>query len=204
MFGKLHYRKYYSKHWYNIQEDVCIIGIITPGNEIDMFLPEASFSDVYQLVDRCNRMIERKLKDAGSIVDTKFAYDATLRKVSVHVGADNVVTVSSELTSIMGISPRQHTFREERKQKGNVAMDPNRGFNSLYVYCDAAEAIPVGDIKASLLRVVDAAGNFGDLICRFSTTPQYVPISRKEFNTVEIDIRDDTGRSVPLSSVKSS
>ena len=77
-------------------------------------------------------------------------------------------------------------------------MDPNRGFNSLYVYCDAAEAIPVGDIKAPLLRVVDAAGNFGDLIHRFYTTPQYVPVSRKEFNTVEIDIRDDSERPVPF------
>ena len=77
-------------------------------------------------------------------------------------------------------------------------MDPYRGFNSLYVYCDAAEAIPVGDIKAPLLRVVDAAGNFGDLIHRLYKTPQYVPVSRKEFNTVEIDIRDDTGRPVPF------
>ena len=49
-------------------------------------------------------------------------------------------------------------------------MDPNRGFNSLYVYCDAAESIPVGDIKAPLLRVVDAAGNFGDLIHRRLST----------------------------------
>ena len=77
-------------------------------------------------------------------------------------------------------------------------MDPYRRFNSLYVYCDAAEAISVGDIKAPLLRVVDAAGNVGDLIHRLYTTPQYVPVSRKEFNTVEIDIRDDTGRPVPF------
>ena len=83
-------------------------------------------------------------------------------------------------------------------------MDPYRGFNSLYVYCDAPEAIPVGDIKGPLLRVVDAAGNFGDLIHRLYTTPQYVPVSRKEFNTVEIDIMDDTGRQCHLSSVKSS
>ena len=74
----------------------------------------------------------------------------------------------------MGFSPRQLTFREERKHKGNVAMDPNREFNSLYVYCDAAEAIPVGDIKSPLIRVVDAAGNFGDLIHRL-----YVPVSKK-------------------------
>ena len=29
-------------------------------------------------------------------------------------------------------------------------------------------------------------------------TLQYVPVSKKEFNTVEIDIRDDTGRPVPF------
>ena len=113
-------------------------------------------------MDRCNRMIERNLKDAGTTVDTKFAYDATSRKISVHVGVDNVVTLSSDLPSIMGFSPMEMTFRKETKHKWKVAVDPNRGFNSLYVYCDAAEAIPVGDIKAPILRVVDAAENFRD------------------------------------------
>ena len=88
------------------QEDECVLSIITPGNEIEMFLPEGFYADVYQLVDRCNRMIERNLKDAGTIVDTKFAYDATSRKLSVHVRADNVVALSSDLASIMGFSPR--------------------------------------------------------------------------------------------------
>ena len=142
-------------------------------------------------------MIERDLKDAGTIVDTKFPYDTTSRKISVHLRADNVITMSSDLASIMGFSPRHLTFREERKHKEKVAMDPNSGFNSLYVYCDAAESIPIGDIKALLLRVADAAGNFGDLIHRLYTTPQYVPVSKKEFNTLEID-KDDTGRLVPF------
>ena len=105
-------------------------------------------------------------------------------KSAVYVGADIVVTLRSDLASIMDFSPRQLTFREERKYKRNVAMEPNRGFNSLYVYCDAAKAIPVGDINVPLLRVVDAAGNFDDLIHGLYTTPQYVPVSRKEFNTV--------------------
>ena len=54
-----------------------MLSIITPGNEIDMFLPEDFYSDGYQLVDLCNRMIERNLKDIGTIVGTKFPYDAT-------------------------------------------------------------------------------------------------------------------------------
>ena len=51
-------------------------------------------------------MIERNLKDAGTIFDTKFAYDATSRKIRVHVGADNVVTLSLDLASVMGFSSR--------------------------------------------------------------------------------------------------
>ena len=84
----------------------------------------------------------------------------------------------------MDFSPKEMTFSEERKHKGKVAVEPNRGFNSLYVYLHAAEAIPVGDIKTLLLRVVNAAGNFGDTIHRLYTMPQYVPVSKKESNTV--------------------
>ena len=93
------------------------------GTEIDMFLPQGFYSDGYQLIDRCNRMIERNIKDPGTIVDTKFAYDATSRKISVHVGVDNVFTLSLDLANIMGFSPREMTFNEERKYKGEVAMD---------------------------------------------------------------------------------
>ena len=93
--------------------------------------------------------------------------------ITLLVGADNVIKLNLDLASIVGISPRQLTIREERKYNGKVAMDPYRGFNSLYVYCDAAEAIPVGDIKAPLLRVVDAVGIlaiwFIDCIRRLST-----------------------------------
>ena len=53
----------FQRTWYNIQVDECMLSIITPGNEIDLFLPEGFYSDGYQLVDRCNRMIERNLKD---------------------------------------------------------------------------------------------------------------------------------------------
>ena len=42
--------------------------------------------------------------------------------------------------------------------------------------------------------MVDAAENFGDLIHRLYTTPQYVTVSKKEFSTLEID----TGRPVPF------
>ena len=74
----------FQRTWYNIQEDECMLSIITPVNEIDLFLPEGFYSDGYQLVDRCNRMIESNLKDPGTIVDTKF-HTTLLREKSAYM-----------------------------------------------------------------------------------------------------------------------
>ena len=35
----------FQRTWNNIQEDECMLSIITPGNENDMFLPEGFYSD---------------------------------------------------------------------------------------------------------------------------------------------------------------
>ena len=95
-----------------------MLNIITPGNEIDMFLPEGLYSDGYQLVGRCNRMIEHILKDAGTIVDTKFPYDATSRKISVLVRADNEVTLSSDLARIMGFHLCSSPLEKKENTRG--------------------------------------------------------------------------------------
>ena len=74
----------FHRTWYNIQEDESMRSIITLGRKMDMFLPDCYYSDGYQLVDRCNRkMIDRNVKDAGTIAYTKFAYRATSRKINV-------------------------------------------------------------------------------------------------------------------------
>ena len=95
----------------------------------------------------------------------------------------------------LGFTKEQYTFEGDGDFKSNMAVDPNCGFNNLYVYCDAAEAITVGDTKAPLFRVVDGSGNSGETIHRLYTMPQY---TKKEFHTVEIDIRHDTGNPVPF------
>ena len=59
----------FQRTLYNIQEDECMLNIITPGNEIDLFLPEGFYSDGYQLVDRCNGMIERKMPERLSTLN---------------------------------------------------------------------------------------------------------------------------------------
>ena len=75
-------------------------------------------------------------------------------------------------------------------------VDMTQGLNSLYVYTDVVQPRVVGDSLVPLLRSVPIKGKPGDMVASRFTNIHYVPLQHKEFSTVEIDIRDDTGRPI--------
>ena len=91
------------------------------------------------------------------------------------------------------MSPLQDTY-----YTGDRVCDLQRGFYSLFVYCDIVEDVVVGDVKAPLLRTVNIDGKDDKMVSRIYQTVQYVTVQRRQFDTIEIDIRDDTGRRVPF------
>ena len=70
--------------------------------------------------------------------------------------------------------------------------DVKKGFNSLYVYCPLVEPRMVGDAQVPL-RIVPVEGRDGEMITRVFDPIQYCLLLQRRFQTVEIDIRDDTG-----------
>lgn len=71
----------------------------------------------------------------------------------------------------------------------------------MYVYTDIVEPQHVGDVLAPLLRIVNIDNTqyvFGNQIANIFTHPHYIPLLRKEFQQVEIDIRDDLGYYLPF------
>ena len=83
--------------------------------------------------------------------------------------------------------------------------EPNLSSNirSVYVYCDLLEHVPVGDTKAPLLRIVDKSTELEGNVHRVFNPTLYVPLQKKCFDTVEIDMMTDTGDPVPFLSGKS-
>jgi len=83
--------------------------------------------------------------------------------------------------------------------------EPNLLLNirSVYVYCDLLEPVPVGDTKVPLLRIVDKSSELEGNVHRVFNPTRYVPLQKKCFDTVEIDMMIDTGDPVPFPSGKS-
>jgi hypothetical protein len=75
-----------------------------------------------------------------------------------------------------------------------------RKIYSLYIYSDAIQAQLIGDTHAKILRVVPVHSDRAQDVTiaqRFNNI-QYCKTSKTRFDTIEIDIRDDTGRPVPF------
>ena len=83
--------------------------------------------------------------------------------------------------------------------------EPNLSSNirSVYVYCVLLEHVPDGDTKAPLLPIVDKSIELEGNVHRVSNPTLYVPLQKKCFDTVEIDMINDTGDPVPFLSGKS-
>jgi nitrogen fixation protein len=104
------------------------------------------------------------------------------------------------LEKILGLSPTQNpivnTSNEKLTVEGDFACDLQAGIHGIYVYCDLPHYVPVGDIKAPLLRVVSTAGKAGNVISRYYEDSRYVPLQKKNFDSVHITIRDDVGNKI--------
>jgi len=72
----------------------------------------------------------------------------------------------------------------------------------LYVYCDVIENVPVGDTEAPLLRIVNSRKSDTEVVHLSFDPPRYIPLQRKNFDSIEIDIRTDLGDPVPFSTRK--
>jgi len=70
--------------------------------------------------------------------------------------------------------------------------------HSAYVYCDILEHVAIGDTRAPLLRIVDKPERTHGNVHQTLNPILYVPLQKKNFDTVEINIMTDTGVPVPF------
>lgn len=133
---------------------------------------------VKHIVARINEFVKGvtlSLDNAGTVTITKQPHVKT-------------VEMSPKLASVLGLS-------EGRAVR---PADLRRAFpQQLYIYCDLVESQSVGDTMAPLLRTVNPRVDqyqYG-MTCNTSfRVPYYLPVVKREFQSIQILIKDDTGR----------
>lgn len=130
-----------------------------------------------------------------------FSYSQYEKKVRVELPPFTEIILSADLRQIMGFNLKERIcnltdVKKVCESAEEIRLDPNR--QTFFIYCDVLENVPVGDTVAPLLRTIDVEGERGTMIHRNFEQPRYLPIQKKNFDSVQIDIRDGLGRPIPF------
>jgi hypothetical protein len=137
-------------------------------------------------------------------IKVEFSYNSTIDRfaLSVQSAGAQVFNMSEELQRYMGFDLRSVGVKSFRSM-ATRAFDVNRGLNLMFVYCDVAAHTVVGDTKTPLLRVCNVAGKHGEVVRHTYVQPHYVPVGRREFDSIEIAINNELGKPMPFEYGKS-
>lgn len=183
----------YPHTWYNVRERDGVMKLQTTpeGPVYTTILKAGLYPTARKLVRSLNAMNEMIPENRNIL----FFYDGITKKVTVDVAEGAWLELSAALKILLGIT---QTRLEAGSHVGEQVVDVHQGFYSLYVYCNLLEPRAVGHSEVPLLRIVPLEGDDGDMVTKIYSNIQYVPLLLKNFRTVEIDIRKDTGERVPF------
>ena len=154
-----------------------------------VIIPPGYYSSTEEVLSKMNELIGKRFGD-----DVKFTYDMLNRKVTVNL-QNNAEVYFGDIGYVLGFTPGKVISKTSTAER---AVDLEHGFHDLYIYCDIIQSQFVGDALVPLLRIVPVEGKEGQRINKSFIRPQYVPVSRRQFESIEVNIKRDTGEFVPF------
>jgi len=162
------------------------------------------YASINDIIAAVNNVINETVKYKNF-----FEYDSSSQRIKVkhgdiHEGEKMILSfkMSSRLALQFGYQPEKEIEADTNyaPHVANVASGiPDR----MLVYCDILEPQIIGDSWARVLRTVNTSQDgvtfYFAKSCNFDFTHrQYLPLQKKYFESVSIDIRDITGSLMPF------
>lgn len=157
-------------------------------------VPTGNYQDVQELIDMLNTHKELSKH-------LLFEYNSKTNKVQVET-RNHVIKVNlpQRLALLMGFDPKETDIKQNSKPIRPVNLQ--LGLPSyLYIYCDVVEPQLIGDTMAPLLQVVNIDSVdyvYGANKYVQFQSPHYIPVMKSSFESIEVDLRDDTGNHIPF------
>ncbi|MCP4458741.1 MAG: hypothetical protein GY816_12070 [Cytophagales bacterium] len=179
-------------------------------------IPSGKYDSVQVLIDKINGLIdeywdkeEEKASDFDELTKLQVARDCVrfefvskTNKVQVRISAyyGNYLRFSDNMQSMLGFKDEVVT-RTGGGARNVIATYPpsfNASLTSMYVYSSIIESQFVGDVLVPLLKMVPVHNSTNDLVSIDYTNIHYVNVLSRQFDSIEISIKADTGVLFPF------
>ena len=129
----------------------------------------------------------------ANLTDVVLSYDDTSERVTVKCGKRVVVKLRGDIARMFGFL--NDTTIRASDEKGFTLALPETGNQYFYIYSytDMIKSQYHGDVVVPVLRTVTVKGEHGSYVSKNFERPHYVPLNKKNFDTISINIRDEAG-----------
>lgn len=131
---------------------------------------------------------------ASQVVALATNYPGKTRRLRIELDENCQVRFQGGLAEIVGFKTTT-TVSESLTIDNPLDM---KHIHNLYVYCDIVQPHAVGHSKVAMLRVINVTGKFGDDVSSIFSNIYNHPNKQKYIDTIELDIKDNTGRNIPF------
>jgi len=162
-------------------------------------LPSGHHKRVRSLIDTIHREQRSQIplqSHEPLLVELSYVRGKISLKLHENPNAYIAIEFSRDLARMLGLD-EYVKYRRNTTAKRSTSLTAG-DVTSAYVYCDILEHVAVGDTKAPLLRIVDKPKKTYGNVHQTLNPILYVPLQKKNFDTVEINIMTDTGVPVPF------
>jgi hypothetical protein len=214
---------YLPNNWFNITQNECWFEV----NNERFVIPEGLYPSVKSVMNKMVQLLREKQQ--FSVAESKefnralndtiinnlrqrtrivLSYVKPWKRIAFIIPNELEMTMSVSLMKILGFQSFEKRVETSAAPSSVIMLaqdEPELLLKSfmMYVYCDLVEPGLVGDTKVPLLRVVNVNKHLFEISSRIYTSPIYVPLQKKSFGTVEVNIMTDTGDPMPFASGKS-
>jgi hypothetical protein len=194
---------HFPTSWKNVEEGKITVRRISDGANITLEMRRGRYTSLAQLTEEI-----WNVTTVANVHHLFAVYTDNVRGKAcvVVLPALEKVEFSDDLSEILGLR-RRVTFAAGT-HIGAYSPDINRGFSSLFVYCDLAEPRPVGNVMAPLLRTVPVSPTSTSSTSIVESTyiefrnVQYTRMKATRTDLVTVNIRTDSGHEVPFTGGK--
>ncbi len=152
--------------------------------------------------DTSEAMVSDVSKELKNMVK-KITYDSAER---IRLDFDENVYAMEFLNGfnlVMGYEKRYYEISSPTTLTAEHAPQLRRGINNMYIYASVCAPIQVGDVLVPLLKSIWLNVNknyqYNEIRSIDIKNPMYVPVALSSINTIEINIRSDSGYYIPFS-----
>ena len=181
----------YPHTWYNMREGKNFVEIYTPDKWFQVFnTVEYSIQPGYY--EKVQEVIDALFK-AGltNLTDVVVTHDDTSKRVTVRCAKGAVLKLRGDKARMFGFL-NDTTIRASDKKGFTLAL-PETGNQYFYIYTDIIKSQYHGDVVVPILCTVTVKGEHGSYVSKNFERPHHVPLNKKAFDMISINIRDEAG-----------